>query len=74
MKSFKELMEKAGDTAVFTLGRFNPPTTGHEKLIKKMDSVAKKNSAPMYVFPTHSTESSIHEEDVQKVCKEYTDI
>ena len=56
MRNFKDLIEARGDTAVFTLGRFNPPTTGHEKLIKKMDSVAKKNSAPMYVFPTHSTD------------------
>ena len=56
IKGFREITEARGDTAVFTLGRFNPPTTGHEKLIKKMDSVAKKNSAPMYVFPTHSTD------------------
>ena len=56
MRNFKDLIEARGDTAVFTLGRFNPPTTGHEKLIKKMDAVAKKNSAPMYVFPTHSTD------------------
>ena len=48
MRNFKDLIEARGDTAVFTLGRFNPPTTGHEKLIKKMDAVAKKNSAPMY--------------------------
>ena len=33
MKSFKEINEARGDTAVFTFGRFNPPTTGHEKLI-----------------------------------------
>ncbi len=36
MRNFKDLIEARGDTAVFTLGRFNPPTTGHEKLIKKM--------------------------------------
>ena len=33
MKKFSELMEKSGDTAVFTFGRMNPPTTGHGKLI-----------------------------------------
>ena len=48
MRNFKDLIEARGDTAVFTLGRFNPPTTGHEKLIIKLDSVAKKNSSPMY--------------------------
>ena len=56
MRNFKDLIEARGDTAVFTLGRFNPPTTGHEKLIKKLDSVAKQNGSEMYVFPTHSND------------------
>ena len=30
----RELVEQK-DTVVFTFGRFNPPTTGHEKLIQK---------------------------------------
>ena len=51
MRSFKDLTE-ATDNAVFTLGRFNPPTTGHEKLIKKLSSKAGRD--PMYVFPTHT--------------------
>ena len=42
------------DTVVFTFGRFNPPTTGHEKLIKKLASVAKKEGADFMVFPSHS--------------------
>ena len=56
MRNFKDLIEARGDTAVFTLGRFNPPTTGHEKLIIKLDSVAKQNGSEMYVFPTHSND------------------
>jgi hypothetical protein len=56
MRKFKDLIEARGDVGAFTLGRFNPPTTGHEKLIMKLDSVAKKNSASMYVFPTHSND------------------
>ena len=56
MRNFKDLIEARGDTAVFTLGRFNPPTTGHEKLIKKLDSVAKQNGSQMYVYPTHSND------------------
>jgi hypothetical protein len=51
MRSFKTLTEATGN-AVFTLGRFNPPTTGHEKLINKLSSKAGRD--PMYVFPTHS--------------------
>ena len=42
------------DTVVFTFGRFNPPTTGHEKLIEKLASVAKKEGADFMVFPSHS--------------------
>jgi len=42
------------DTVVFTFGRFNPPTTGHEKLIKKLASVAKKEGADFMIFPSHS--------------------
>ena len=56
MRNFKDLIEASGDVGVFTLGRFNPPTTGHEKLITKLNSVAKQNSASMYVFPTHSND------------------
>ena len=39
MRSFLDIVEARGDTAVFTFGRFNPPTTGHEKLI---DAIAKQ--------------------------------
>ena len=52
MKSF---LEARGDTAVFTFGRFNPPTTGHEKLIDALAREQGKNpGAPMYVYPSHS--------------------
>ena len=55
MKNFRDILEARGDTAVFTFGRFNPPTTGHEKLI---DALAKQQSrnagSMMYVYPSHS--------------------
>ena len=41
----KTFLEAKGDTAVFTFGRFNPPTTGHEKLI---DALAKRQTATIY--------------------------
>ena len=50
MKTFKEAR---GDTAVFTFGRFNPPTTGHEKLINALAKQASSGQ-PMYVYPSHS--------------------
>jgi len=43
------------DTVVFTFGRFNPPTTGHEKLIEKVAAVAKSEKADFMVFPSQST-------------------
>ena len=52
MRSFKELTE-AKETVVFGFGRFNPPTTGHEKLIEKVASVAGSN--PFFIYPSHTT-------------------
>ena len=55
MRSFREISEAPGDTAVFTFGRFNPPTTGHEKLIDALARESKKVSgSKMYVFASHS--------------------
>jgi len=36
--SLKEAPEYSKGTAVFTFGRFNPPTTGHQKLITKVNN------------------------------------
>lgn len=35
---------------VFTFGRFNPPTIGHEKLVAKVAEVARKENANHIVF------------------------
>ena len=51
MRKFRDLME-AKDTVVFAYGRFNPPTTGHEKLIQKVVSIAGTN--PYRIYPSHS--------------------
>ena len=55
-------MEKQADKpqkehAVFTFGRFNPPTTGHKKLVDKVVSHAKAHNADNYVFASHSQDS-----------------
>ena len=42
------------DKVVFTFGRFNPPTIGHEKLLDKVYAVASKEAADFLVFPSHS--------------------
>jgi len=54
MKKFKELVE-AKTTIVFAFGRFNPPTTGHEKLIQKTASVAGTN--PWRIYPSFTQNS-----------------
>ena len=52
MRKFSDLYE-APQTLVFAFGRFNPPTTGHEKLIKKVASVAGSN--PYRIYPSFTT-------------------
>ena len=53
MYSFRYLLE-APQTIVFTFGRFNPPTTGHEKLIQKVASVAGSNKFRIYQSHTQN--------------------
>jgi len=52
MKNFRDITE-AKETVVFTFGRFNPPTIGHEKLIKKVAQVAGSN--PFRIYPSFTT-------------------
>ena len=54
----RRFLEARGDTAVFTFGRFNPPTTGHEKLIDALAKQQSKNAGSlMYVYPSHSQDA-----------------
>ena len=56
-KTFRDiLVEQQGKTVVFTFGRFNPPTIGHEKLISKVESLAKRNRAQAMIFPSFSND------------------
>jgi phosphopantetheine adenylyltransferase len=44
--------------AVFTYGRFNPPTIGHEALIEKLGAEGRKYNAELVaIFPTYSQDS-----------------
>jgi len=51
MRDFLELTEAKGQI-VFAFGRFNPPTTGHEKLISKVSQVS--GSSPYRIYPSFS--------------------
>ena len=39
---------------VFTFGRMNPPTIGHEKLVNKLKSVARSNNADTSIYLSHT--------------------
>lgn len=51
-KSWRPPAGDGAKVAVFTFGRFNPPTTGHELLINKVKEYAAGND--YFVFPSHS--------------------
>ena len=51
-----QLSEKARSAVVISFGRLNPPTTGHEKLVDKVQSVAKGKGADAQVYMSHSAD------------------
>ena len=54
MKKFKNLGEAKEKSVVFSFGRFNPPTTGHEKLLKAASKIATAQGADLKVYPSQS--------------------
>jgi len=53
MKTLRQLIsELPTKKLVFTFGRFNPPTNGHEILIHAVDSVATKQNSPHRIYAT----------------------
>ena len=48
---------KDSGTAVFTWGRMNPPTVGHEKLVNKVKQVAQQNNAMPHIYLTQTYDS-----------------
>lgn len=45
-------------TVVFSFGRMNPPTIGHEKLVDKVRSVARLESGDPFVYLSHSQDKN----------------
>lgn len=41
-------------SAVFTFGRFNPPTIGHQKMLQKILSIAEQEGSDPYLFLSHT--------------------
>jgi hypothetical protein len=54
-KTWSPPVGEGSKVAVFTFGRFNPPTTGHELLINKVKEYAGSND--YYVFPSHTVDN-----------------
>lgn len=50
-----EIQPKRGTAALFTFGRFQPPTTGHQILIESIAAAAAAAGADAYIFVTSSS-------------------
>lgn len=57
MDSFKDYYQdvQVPRTAVLSYGRFNPPTTGHDQLIQKVQEIAGRENAEGFIVPTHTS-------------------
>lgn len=53
----ENILEAAEKTAVFTYGRNNPPTVGHEKLFDKTVETAEKHGTVAHIFTSHSQDA-----------------
>ena len=67
MKSMKDFISKDHKkTVVFSFGRFQPPTQGHELLIKKVTDTAKQIRADHIIYASRSQDSKKNPLSVQQ--------
>jgi nicotinic acid mononucleotide adenylyltransferase len=59
------LTEQKKTTIVFAFGRFNPPTVGHELLVKKVLEVAKQSKADHVIYASRSQDPKKNPLDVK---------
>ena len=57
VRSFEQFLEAKQKTVVFSFGRFNPPTTGHQKLLQKIIQTAKQQSGQPMMFVSYSQDA-----------------
>ena len=57
IESFSKFLEAKQKTVVFSFGRFNPPTTGHQKLLQKVIQTAKQMGGQPKLFVSYSQDS-----------------
>lgn len=58
MKSFLKFITESVKDVVITFGRFNPPTLGHEKLIKAVAKIANGNDFYIYASQSNDPKSN----------------
>jgi len=72
MKTFLEKVEENEKTerpVIMAFGRMNPPTIGHEKLVKHVKDIARDYNAPHHIIISHSTDSKKNPLEVTKKVK-----
>ena len=58
MKGFADYITEATKEVTFTFGRFNPPTTGHEKLLDAVSKVARGGKYVVYASQSTDTKKN----------------
>lgn len=67
MKKYSQfLKELPSKTVVFAFGRFNPPTTGHELLVKAVKKLAATNKADHAIYASKSQDAKKNPLSVEK--------
>ena len=70
MKQYKQLLnELPSKTVVFAFGRFNPPTNGHELVMKVVQRLAQQKRADHIVFASRSQDAKKNPLPVDKKIK-----
>ena len=70
MKQYKQLLnELPSKTVVFAFGRFNPPTNGHELLMKVVQRLAQQKRADHIVFASRSQDAKKNPLPIDKKIK-----
>ena len=54
IEGFSKFLEAKQKTVVFSFGRFNPPTTGHQKLLQKIIQTAKQMGGQPKLYVSYS--------------------
>ena len=67
MKQYRQfLKEMPSKTIVFAFGRFSPPTTGHELLVKAVKKIASSNNADHIIYASRTQDKKKNPLSVDK--------